>query len=125
MKKDAEKLKSIELNVDPRKGTGYKNYFYIGAPQELRDLGVQEPLMADFSQTTCISGREFPAAMALKILQLDDRTRMKFKLKLGFFYAKPLDEEVAVGIHEDPWKDDVAKSDSVEAANVGESTKPE
>lgn len=99
MKNDPDKLLAIRSNSDPRKAGGYKNYFFYGAGLE---LGPEE-LMADFSQTACIPSREFPDAMASKVLQLDDRSRMKFKIKLGVFNAKPTDEEVAANIHEDPW----------------------
>jgi hypothetical protein len=102
MQSTAEKLHAIQTNPDIRKGNGYKNYFYYGAPPE---LGGKEELMADFSQTTCIPSREFPEALSARVLQLDDRTRMKFKLKLGFFNASPTDEEIAAGIHEDPWNE--------------------
>lgn len=100
MRSSQEKLMAIQTNPDIRKGQGYKNYFYYGAPAE---LGGKEELMADFSQTTCVPSREFPEALSLRVLQLDDRTRMKFKLKLGFFNASPTDEEIAQGIQEDPW----------------------
>jgi hypothetical protein len=100
MKKDPDKLKSIRSNGDPRNQGGYKNYFYYGAGHGLGD----EELMADFSQTACILSREFPDALANKIIQLDDVTRVKFKLKLGIFYSTVTDEEEKAGIT-DPWKE--------------------
>jgi hypothetical protein len=98
MKTDPKKLESIRSNSDPRKQGGYKNYFYYGSG----DMLGPEELMADFSQTTCIPNTEFPEALSNKVLQLDDRTRMKFKIKLGVFNAKPTDEEIVANIL-DPW----------------------
>jgi hypothetical protein len=37
-----------------------------------------------------------------KILQLDDRTRVKFKVKLGFTYLRLNDEERELAL-ENPW----------------------
>lgn len=102
MKASADKLKMIRSNPDIRKENAYKNYFYYGAPAE---VGGHEELMADFNQTACIPSREFPELMSAKVLQLDDRTRMKFKLRLGFFHASPTDEEIALGIEKDPWSE--------------------
>src|SRR5579859_2580658 len=35
MRSTQEKLRSIQTNPDIRRGAGYKNYFYYGAPPEL------------------------------------------------------------------------------------------
>jgi hypothetical protein len=102
IKASEEKLKSIRANTDSRNGLGYKNYFYYGSAAEFE---TEEELMADFSQTACIPAPEFPDALSNKIIQLDDRHRMKFKIKLGVFYAAATDEEIAQGIHLDPWKE--------------------
>jgi len=42
------------------------------------------------------------------IIQLDDRTRMKFKIKYGTSCAKPTEEEIEAGFHDDPWAEQAA-----------------
>jgi hypothetical protein len=39
-----------------------------------------------------------------KLLQLDDRTRMKFKIKLGFTLMRVNDDERRLGL-ENPWQE--------------------
>ena len=100
MLSDPEKLTSIRENRDPRDAAkqSYKNYFYVGSSNGMGDV----ELMADFTQLACVPASEYPAIMKSKILQMKDVERMKFKLKLGFFLAKPTDEENAP-IAADPW----------------------
>ena len=59
--------------------------------------------MVDFAQMISIPTNEFPAIMDKKHAQLTDIDRVKFKLKLGVFFAKPTDEELAANIAQDPW----------------------
>ena len=40
-----------------------------------------------------------------KILQLDDRTRMKFKIKLGFTLMRANEDELQAGL-ENPWQEE-------------------
>ncbi len=62
--------------------------------------------MLDFSQLACIPNNEFPSIMDNKHAQMDDRTRMKLKIKLGVFFAKPTDEEISANIHSNPWAEE-------------------
>jgi hypothetical protein len=101
MLEDAEKLRSLQENRDPRVPDveSYKNYFWVDDADGLSET----PLMMDFSQMACIPASKFPAIMDSKHAQMDDRTRMKLKIKLGIFFAKPSDEEIAANICQDPW----------------------
>lgn len=97
---DAEKLTSLHENRDPRLAArSYKNYFWVGTAEGLSNTD----LMADFSQVTCIPANEFPAIMEKKHAQMTDIDRMKLKIKLGVFFAKPTDEELVANIAQDPW----------------------
>ena len=101
MLEDADKLRSLQENRDPRvPGVRcYKNYFWVDTANGLSE----DQLMMDFSQMACIPTSEFPSIMDNKHAQMDDRTRMKLKIKLGIFFAKPTDEEVEAHISQDPW----------------------
>lgn len=96
-----ELFDSLRENKDPRDPAdpGYIDYFYL-EPHELllgRDWRVH------FNQVTTLPTRSL-ATMLLrkKILQLDDRTRVKFKIKLGFTLMRINNEERNMGL-ENPW----------------------
>jgi len=74
-------------------------------------------LMVDFAQMTSIPANEFPAIMEKKHAQLTDIDRMKLKIKLGVFFAKPTDEELEAQIAQDPWNV-VAAAPAVQPAEV-------
>ncbi len=96
----SEKLASLSANKDPRdpKDPGYINFFYM----PLRASLENQEWIVDYNQTLCIPGSEFSAVLKKKILQMDDRSRMKFKIKLAASFGRPTDEEIAAGL-ENPW----------------------
>jgi hypothetical protein len=100
---DPERLRSLHENRDPRidieNVRSYKNYFGIGTGDGLSD----GEWMVDFAQMASIPANEFPAIMDKKHAQLTDLERVKLKIKLGVFFAKPTDEELAANIAQDPW----------------------
>ena len=100
VRKDAAKLASLKANKNPSKeeGPGYIQHFYI-EPHAL--LGGTD-WVVDYNQTMTIRSADYQTVLANKILQLDDRTRVKFKLKLGICMARLTDEEVEANL-EDPW----------------------
>lgn len=100
IREDPQRLSSLESNKDPRKGSdpGYINFFYV-LPQDRLE---RTPWVVDFNQTACIPGREFPAILARKILQMQDDSRVKFKIKLATCLARLTDEERNARL-EDPW----------------------
>jgi len=46
-----------------------------------------------------------------KIIQLDDRTRVKFKIKLAFILGRTNDDEEAAGL-ENPWQEPLQNADA-------------
>jgi hypothetical protein len=120
---DADKLRSLRENRDPRVGTvkNYKNYFGVGTGNGLSET----EMMVDFSQMACVPSNEFPAIMDKKHAQLTDVERMKLKIKLGVFFAQPTQEEIEAKIAHDPWN--VAATAPAASANVviPEPAKPE
>jgi hypothetical protein len=98
---DSQRHASLRTNKDPRSGsdTGYISFFHIPAHDRLRG----REWIVDFNQTLCIPGREFPAIMNRKVLQMEDEWRVKFKIKLATCLARLTDEERAAGL-EDPWR---------------------
>lgn len=96
---DSTKLASLRANKDPRSGDpGYVDYFYIESHERLRNT----EWMVDFSQALSIPNTEFPDVLTRKILQMEDRERVKFKIKLAVYVARITDEEDGAGLR-DPW----------------------
>jgi hypothetical protein len=97
---DSQRLASLRSNKDPRSGSdpGYINFFYIRPHERLSG----KEWIVDYNQTTSIPGREFPAILSKKILQMDDEWRVKFKIKLAICLARLTEEEIKAGL-ENPW----------------------
>jgi hypothetical protein len=72
--------------------------FYIPPRPE---LGAKDWIV-DFNQTTSIPGKEFPAILRSKKLQMEDEWRVKFKIKLATALARLTNEEREAGL-ENPW----------------------
>jgi len=94
------KLISLRANKDPRdpNDPGYINYFHIPSHALLGD----QEWVVDYNQTICIPGSEFAGVLPKKILEMDDRTRVKFKVKLMASFSRLTNEERAAGL-ENPW----------------------
>ncbi|MGA6984853.1 MAG: hypothetical protein WBZ01_02260 [Terriglobales bacterium] len=94
---------SLKANKDPRHPTdpGYIDFFYL-EPHALlqgRDWRVH------YNQVTTLpTGTIATFLLRKKVLQLDDRARMKFKIKLGFTLMRINDEERKLGL-ENPWQE--------------------
>ena len=96
---DREKLASLRDNQDPRGPTpGFIDYFYI-APHERID---NKEWMVDFSQIASLPKSEFPAILQHKVLQMDGRTRVKFKIKIATYLGRITNEEEQQNL-EEPW----------------------
>jgi hypothetical protein len=97
-----EKFASLRANkdssdpVDP----GYKDLFYL-EPHALID---GKDWSVHFNQAVTLPTSDIDLLLARKVLQLDDRTRAKFKTKLAFSIGKYTDEEHAAGLDE-PWNE--------------------
>ena len=99
---DAVKSASLKGNKDPRNidDPGYIDYFYV---EPHPAMGTME-WVVDFGQVSSLPGYEYRRLLARKVLQFDDRTRLKFKIKLASYVGRLTDEEAALGI-ENPWDD--------------------
>jgi len=98
---DEPKIASLRANKDPRKqhDPGYIDYFYL---QPNEELGNRE-WVVDYSQISSVPSTEYPVLLRQKLLQLADRDRVQFKIKLAVFLGSRLtDEELAQGL-QDPW----------------------
>jgi len=93
-----EKLASLRANKDPRDGDdpGIIKLFYIPGHEKLG--GVEWTV--DYNQVFSISSTEFPSIMRNKILQMNDDSRIRFKIKLAWCLGRLTDEELTLG---HPW----------------------
>jgi hypothetical protein len=91
---------SLKANKDPRdrENAGYIEYFYL----ESHPLLQNQDWRVQFNQVVSVPTTEINLLLRKKILQLDDRTRMKFKIKLGFTLMRANDDELEAGL-ENPW----------------------
>jgi hypothetical protein len=96
----AERFNSLKANKDPRDpdDPGYIDYFYLQPHPLLQD----QDWSVDFSQIVTLPTADIALLLRKKIIQLDDRTRMKFKIKLAFTLGRPNDDELDAGL-ENPW----------------------
>jgi len=96
---DATKLESLRENRDPRKGNpGFLDYFHVQAHPRLDS----KEWMVDYGQLVSIPNSQFPDILGRKVLQMDNRSRMKFKIKLAAFLGRTTREEESAGLV-DPW----------------------
>ena len=92
---------SLQANKDPRdrNDPGYIEYFYL----EPHELLQGQDWRVHFNQVVTLPTTDITLLLRKKILQLDDRTRMKFKIKLGFTLMRANDDELKAGL-ENPWQ---------------------
>jgi len=97
---DPEALASLRGNKDPRNvaDPGFINLFYVPAHEYLDAT----EWVVDYNQTVSIPSQEFPGILRKKVLQMEDRSRVKFKIKLGASCTRLTDEERDGGL-ENPW----------------------
>lgn len=102
IRRDAEMFESLKANKDPRgrEDAGFLDLFYL-EPHELLD---GQDWKVQFNQVVSLPVTDITLLLRRKILQLDDRTRVKFKIKLGFTYMRTSTEERAAGL-ENPWQE--------------------
>jgi hypothetical protein len=97
---DTQRLASLRANKDPRvqNDPGFLNLFHVSAHD---CIGSQE-WVVDFNQLLSIPSSEFPGILGRKILQMNDRSRVKFKIKFAASLARITEDERAAGL-ENPW----------------------
>jgi hypothetical protein len=97
---DAVKAASLKANKDPRNidDRGYIDYFYL----EPNGAMANAELVVDFGQISALPSSEYGRLLSKKVLQLADRDRLKFKIKLASYFGRLTDDEEASGM-ENPW----------------------
>lgn len=94
---DPPQLADLRSNSDPRiEGAGFLNLFHVPAHDRLNG----DEWMVDFGQVFSIPSSEFPAILQRKVLQMDDDSRIRFKIRLSASFARITAEEAALG---HPW----------------------
>jgi hypothetical protein len=101
-KNNLDSFNSLRSNKDPRdeNDPGYIDYFYLEPHESLYGADWR----VHFNQVSTLPTAALTLLLRKKILQLDDRTRMKFKIKLGYTYFRANTEEEAAGL-ENPWQE--------------------
>jgi hypothetical protein len=102
------RFNSLRANKDPRDpdDPGYIDYFYLEPHAVLQG----QDWSVNFSQIVTLPTTDIALLLRKKIIQLDDRTRMKFKIKLAFTLGRVNDDEINAGL-ENPWAQPVAAPD--------------
>lgn len=102
IKKDPVRLASLKGNKDPRdqEDHGYIDYFYLPEHALLQN----QDWNVEYAQMVSIPASDINLLLAKKVLQIDDRTRVKFKIKLAFTLGRTNGEEEAAGL-ENPWQE--------------------
>lgn len=98
---DPQRLVSLRENKDPRvrDDTGFINLFYVPSHERLEG----KEWVVDFNQVASVPATEFPRIMQRKVLQMKDRWRVKFKIKLAVSLTRLTDDEIQAGL-ENPWQ---------------------
>lgn len=90
---------SLIQNIDP---WGPENphfqFFYVGQVN-----GLVGEYLADLALLTSFGWTDYEVILDKKIHQLDDLNRNKFRVKVGAFFGRPMDEDVAAGLA-NPWQ---------------------
>lgn len=99
IRRNHDSLESLKLNVDPYGGVRpFYQLFYIAHHPKLgRDY------VADYGQAMTIRWGDYARILRRKILQMDDLTRAKFRVKAGAFFGRATKEDADAGLA-DPWK---------------------
>jgi len=105
IRNDPERFASLSANRDPRdaENPGYIDFFYL-APHPLlegNDWNVH------YNQVVTLPTSDLALLLRKKIIQLDDRTRVKFKTKLAYTVGRVNEDEHAAGLA-NPWLDEPA-----------------
>jgi hypothetical protein len=109
--KDPARLESLRANKYPLNpdDPGYINYFYVAPHEEL----AEQEWIVDYGQVLSIPSSAFPAILKSRVLQMDNDSRIRFKVKLAASYGRILPEEDHLG---HPWLTERAGIDAKPAS---------
>jgi hypothetical protein len=108
--RDPNNLESLKANRNPLNlegGPGHINRFYIPAHELLEGL----EWIVDYNQVLTMPSSEFPEILKRKILQMDEDSRIRFKVKLAASFGRFSPEEQASG---HPWLDEPKPTEPTE-----------
>lgn len=99
---NADHFASLTANRDPRdrENAGYIDYFYL----EPHPLLEGTDWNVHFNQVVTLPTTDIGVLLRKKVVQLDDRTRVKFKIKLAYAVGRINNDEIAAGL-ENPWQE--------------------
>ncbi len=94
----SKQFEVLKANVDPY-GTERPHYrlFYLGNLPDLPD-----DYLVDYGLCMTVAWRDYNQVLRRKILEMDDVTRSKFRVKAGAYFGRATAEDEAAGIA-DPW----------------------
>lgn len=92
IRQNLEKLTELKAN---NQGS-FTNFFYVHKHQPLLQDNV-----IDFNRVVSLPRAQYDFALARKVLQMTDKERVRFKLKLGSHFARPTQEELETKIYPD------------------------
>jgi hypothetical protein len=97
-----ENFASLRANRDPRDAVnpGYFDFFYLEPHAQLEGTDWT----VHFNQVVTVPTTDIALLLRRKVLQLDDRTRVKFKIKLASSFGRINDDEIDAGL-ENPWEE--------------------
>jgi hypothetical protein len=91
-------------NVDPYGSSRpYFSLFHVGFHSR---LGAE--YVADYGQPMTVRWGDYGAVLRRKVLEMDDISRAKFRVKAGAYLGRPTREEIDAGIA-DPWRSDESR----------------
>lgn len=87
-------LDALVNNIDPwGPENSHFQFFYYGKID-----GLEGEYIADFALLTSLGWTDYDIMLAKKVHQLDDLNRNKFRVKVGAFFGRPMDEDRAAGL---------------------------
>lgn len=85
VRNSSEKLNELQSN----RLESFINFFYVFEKQPLL-----QDYVVDFNQIVSLPRSEFDFALSRKVLQMTDKSRISFKLKLSSHFGRPTQEEL-------------------------------
>jgi hypothetical protein len=112
IRNDPVRFASLSANRDPRdtKNPGYIPFFYL----EPHNLLEGQDWNVHYNQVVTVPTSDFALLLRKKRLQMGDRARVKFKIKLAYAYGRINDDEEKAGL-ENPWQEPPAPADEPQA----------
>ena len=93
------------------------DFFYLEPHEKL----LNQEWRIHFNQIVFLPADDVTSLLGRKILQLDDRTRAKLKIKLGTKFMRMTVEELAAGLNQ-PWQNSPARGEDNALTDRPEST---